>query len=69
MKIIKKKNIISDEKIRSIKTKSNILVAKTPNKTVSENIKEKEIIKDENILKEPGIKRNLELLFNQQTDK
>ena len=64
-----KKNIISDEKIRSIKTKSNILVAKTPNKTVSENIKEKEIIKDENILKEPGIKRNLELLFNQQTDK
>ena len=64
-----KKTIISDEKIHSIKTKSNILVAKTPNKTVSENIKEKEIIKDENILKEPGIKRNLELLFNQQTDK
>ena len=62
-----KKNLISEEKIDSKKTKSNILVAKTPIKTESENVKEK--IKNEKVLKETGIKRNLELLFNQQTDK
>ena len=48
---------------------SDILVAKTPIKNGSENMKEKEEKLNKNILKETGIKRNLQLLFNQQTDK
>ena len=64
-----KKNKISDEKNENKKISSNILVVKTPIKTVNENLKEKEEINNNNIIEDSGIKRNLNLLFNQQTDK
>ena len=63
-----KNNKISDEKIETKIISSDILVVKTPIKAGNEIIKEKEDIKNSDILKETGIKRNLELLFNQQTD-
>ena len=64
-----KKNKISDEKNENKKISSNILVVKTPIKTGNENLKEKEEINNNNIIEDSGIKRNLNLLFNQQTDK
>jgi len=64
-----KKNKISDEKNDNQKISSNILVVKTPIKTGNENLKEKEEINNNNIIEDSGIKRNLNLLFNQQTDK
>jgi len=63
-----KKNSILEGKTNTNKN-SDILVAKTPIKNGSENIKEKEEKLNKNVLKETGIKRNLQLLFNQQTDK
>ena len=64
-----KKNKISDEKNENKKISSNILVVKTPIKTGNENLKEKEEINNNNIIEDSGIKRNPNLLFNQQTDK
>ena len=59
-----------EEKVNnSKKTTSNILVSKTPIKAGEENLTEKEQIIKSNNLKDTGIKRNLEFLFNQQTDK
>ena len=64
-----KKNKISEEKNDNKKISSNILVVKTPIKIGNENLKEKEEINNNNIIEDSGIKRNLNLLFNQQTDK
>ncbi len=64
-----KKNKISDEKNENKKLDSNILVVKTPIKAANEDLQEKEEINDKNIMEIPGIKKNLNFLFNQQTDK
>ena len=64
-----KKNKISDEKNENKKLDSNILVVKTPIKAANEDLQEKEEINDKNIMEDPGIKKNLNFLFNQQTDK
>ena len=58
------------EKNNTKKISSEILAVKTPVKNKNENSQEKEeqTIND-NILKQSGIKKNLQLLFNQQTDK
>ena len=64
-----KKNKISDEKNENKKLDSNILVVKTPIKAANEDLQEKEEINDENLMEDPGIKKNLNFLFNQQTDK
>ena len=64
-----KKSQIIDGKNNINKIKSDILVVKTPVKNSNENTKEKEEVIYKNILKESGIKKNLELLFNQQSDK
>ena len=64
-----KKNKISDEKNENKKLDSNILVVKTPIKAANENLQEKEEINDKNLMEDPGVKRNLNYLFNQQTDK
>ena len=63
------KNIKNSEgTIDNKKINSDILAVKTPTKAGNEDTKEKEQTKEQNLLKETGIKRNLELLFNQQTD-
>ena len=64
-----KKNKISDEKNENKKLDSNILVVKTPIKAANEDLQEKEEINDKNLMEDPGIKKNLNFLFNQQTDK
>ena len=64
-----KKNKISDEKNENKKLDSNILVVKTPIKAANEDLQEKEEINDKNLMEVPGIKKNLNFLFNQQTDK
>ena len=64
-----KKNKISDEKNENKKLNSNILVVKTPIKAANEDLQEKEEINDKNLMEDPGIKKNLNFLFNQQTDK
>ena len=64
-----KKSQIIDGKNNINKIKSDILAVKTPVKNSNENTKEKEEVIYKNILKESGIKKNLELLFNQQSDK
>lgn len=58
------------EKNNTKKISSEILAAKTPVKNTNENSQEKEEQNiNNNILKQSGIKKNLQLLFNQQTDK
>ena len=58
------------EKNNSEKISSEILAVKTPVKNTNENSQEKEEQNiNNNILKQSGIKKNLQLLFNQQTDK
>ena len=58
------------EKNNSKKISSEILAVKTPVKNTNENSQEKEEQNiNNNILKQSGIKKNLQLLFNQQTDK
>ena len=58
------------EKNNTKKISSEILAVKTPVKNKNENSQEKEEqIINNNILKQSGIKKNLQLLFNQQTDK
>ena len=58
------------EKNNTKKISSEILAVKTPVKNKNENIQEKEEQTiNNNILKQSGIKKNLQLLFNQQTDK
>ena len=64
-----KKNKISDEKNENKKLDSNILVVKTPIKAANEDLQEKEELNDKNLMEDPGIKKNLNFLFNQQTDK
>ena len=65
-----KKNKNIDEKTNTKKISSDILAVKTPVKNVNENSEAKEEnINSNNILKQTGIKKNLQLLFNQQTDK
>ena len=64
-----KKNKISDEKNENKKLDNNILVVKTPIKAANEDLQEKEEINDKNLMEDPGIKKNLNFLFNQQTDK
>ena len=63
-----KKNMINEIKKEIKKTESNILVSKTPVKSGNDEIIEKELIKNNNNLKGTGIKKNLEYLFNQQTE-
>ncbi len=58
------------EKNNTKKISSEILAVKTPVKNTNENSQEKEEQNiNNNILKQSGIKKNLQLLFNQQTDK
>ena len=58
------------EKNNTKKISSEILAVKTPVKNTNENCQEKEEQNiNNNILKQSGIKKNLQLLFNQQTDK
>ena len=58
------------EKNNTKKISSEILAVKTPVKNKNENSQEKEEQNiNNNILKQSGIKKNLQLLFNQQTDK
>ena len=58
------------EKNNNEKISSEILAVKTPVKNKNENSQEKEEQNiNNNILKQSGIKKNLQLLFNQQTDK
>ena len=58
------------EKNNTKKISSEILAVKTPVKNKNENSQEKEEQTiNNNILKQSGIKKNLQLLFNQQTDK
>ena len=58
------------EKNNTKKISSEILAVKTPVKNTNENSQEKEEQTiNNNILKQSGIKKNLQLLFNQQTDK
>ena len=58
------------EKNNTKKISSEILAVKTPVKNTNENSQEKEVQNiNNNILKQSGIKKNLQLLFNQQTDK
>ena len=58
------------EKNNTKKISSEILAVKTPVKNTNENSQEKEEQNiNYNILKQSGIKKNLQLLFNQQTDK
>ena len=58
------------EKNNIKKISSEILAVKTPVKNKNENSQEKEEQNiNNNILKQSGIKKNLQLLFNQQTDK
>ena len=58
------------EKNDAKKISSEILAVKTPVKNKNENSQEKEEQNiNNNILKQSGIKKNLQLLFNQQTDK
>ena len=65
-----KKNKNIDEKTNTKKISSDILAVKTPVKNVNENSEAKEEnFNSNNILKQTGIKKNLQLLFNQQTDK
>ena len=64
-----KKNTTLEGKTNTKKINSDILVAKTPIKNTNEKIKEKDEKMNKNNLEETGIKRNLQLLFNQQTDK
>ena len=69
LQLKQKKNKISDEKNENKKLDSNILVVKTPIKAANEDLQEKEEINDKNLMEDPGIKKNLNFLFNQQTDK
>ena len=69
-----KKNKNTMEKNNAKKnSESDILAVKTPVKNTEENNstnkKEENTNINNNILKQTGIKRNLQLLFNQQTDK
>ena len=58
------------QKNNTKKISSEILAVKTPVKNTNENSQEKEEQNiNNNILKQSGIKKNLQLLFNQQTDK
>ena len=67
----KNKNTTATEnKNNTKKISSEILAVKTPVKNTNENSQEKEEQNiNNNILKQSGIKKNLQLLFNQQTDK
>ena len=67
----KNKNTTATEnKNNTKKISSEILAVKTPVKNKNENSQEKEEQTiNNNILKQSGIKKNLQLLFNQQTDK